>query len=491
MLLFQPIALCSIVIALLLVFVVKIAYRAFKNPLRHVPGPWYSAYTHCVLKLKTMTGRRMFYVHSLHIQYGPVVRISPWQVAVEDLKGFSAIHRIGSGFIKSKWYEELMTGAVGGTPFFAMPNPKDHAARRKLFARPFSMAFLRENCEDIIRAKVEKAVGRIHEEASRGNSDVLKWWMLMASDVIGTLSFGESFELLEAGKKNQYVEVLEAAALSTTLQHELPLLYHICRFIPVKTIQLLLNSGHKLIAFGRQAVTKLHRHNHEKTLFANMVAHNESTGKSQAVLSDEDIRIEASDFILAGADTTSNTLTYIMWSILQHPDLHTRLVEELKSLGEQFNDAALEGLPLLNAVIQESLRLYGAVPGNLPRVVPATGITISDHFIPAGFEVETQAYSMHRNPDIWPDPFRFDETRWLDPALLTPEQKASFCPFGVGTRVCIGIHLAKMELRLGTALLLKRCPGLKLAEIMNDSMMEMYNFFLAGPVGKRCDVTLL
>lgn len=48
-----------------------------------------------------------------------------------------------------------------------------------------------------------------------------------------------------------------------------------------------------------------------------------------------------------------------------------------------------------------------------------------------------------------------------------------------------------MELRLGTALLLKKCPSLKLTEDMNDSMMEMYNFFLAGPVGKRCEVTLL
>lgn len=441
-----------------------------------------------------MAGRRMHYVHNLHMMYGPVVRISPWQVAVTDPKGFVAIHRIGSGFVKSRWYEQFASGidkdSGMGIGLFAMTNPKEHSARRKLFSRSFSLNFLRQNCEDIVREKVEKAVSRIFDEASKGTSDVLKWWMLMASDVIGQLSFGESFKLLENGKKNQYVEVLEAAAASITVQYELPLLYRISRYIPLQSLQLLLNSGGMLCTYGKRAVEKMHRHN-DKTLFTNMIAENASESKSQYPLSDEDIRIEASDFMLAGADTTSNTLTYIVWSVLKRPDLHARLLEELRSVGDQYDDSALERLPLLNSVIQEALRLYGAVPGNLPRVVPPSGITIGNHFIPAGFEVETQAYSMHRNPEVYPDPLRFDETRWLDPSLITPEQKACFCPFGVGTRVCIGIHLARMELRLATAMLLRKCPNLKLAKNMDDSMMEMYNFFLAGPVGKRCEVTLL
>lgn len=81
-------------------------------------------------------------------------------------------------------------------------------------------------------------------------------------------------------------------------------------------------------------------------------------------------------------------------------------------------------------------------------------------------------------------------SRWLNPNSLTPEQKISFCPFGAGTRTCIGLHLARMELRLATALMFKKCPELRLDGTMEDSTMEMQHFFLAGPVGKHCNVTI-
>lgn len=127
---------------------------------------------------------------------------------------------------------------------------------------------------------------------------------------------------------------------------------------------------------------------------------------SQYELTDEDVRIEASDFMIAGTDTTANTLTYIVWSVLSRPVLRSRLEAELSTTGDDFDDSTLERLPLLNAVIQENLRLYGAVPGNLARVVPSSGFTVRNYYIPPGFEVETQAYTLHRNPVIFADPLR-------------------------------------------------------------------------------------
>ncbi|KAF4464345.1 cytochrome P450 [Fusarium albosuccineum] len=480
-------------VAFLFLLVVNTFLKFVKSPIRYVPGPWYTHFTQYVLKFKTLAGQRMHYVHSLHAKYGPIVRISPRQVAVADVDGFTKVHRIGSGFIKTQWYEDFIggvdkTGGIG-VGLFAMRDPKEHARRRKMFARAFSTVSLRQNCEGVVREKVDQAVSRIREEASRGSSDILKWWMLMTSDVIGQLSFGEPFGLLEAGKKNHYIEVLEATALGTTIQYELPWLYQICRYIPHPAVQLIINASGLVNSYGSKAAANLYRNSDNKAnLFATMLAESEASEKSQ--LTAESIRCEASNFIVAGADTTSNTLTYIIWSILKHPDLHTRLQAELDSVGDVFDDARLEKLPLLNAVIEETLRLYGAVPSNLSRVVPQEGASFGEYFIPGGFEVETQAYTLHRNPDVFPDPLRFDEKRWLNSETLTPQQKTSFCPFGAGTRTCIGVHLARMELRLGTAALLKACPGLKLSSEMKDSMMDMYNFFLAGPVGKRCEVTM-
>jgi cytochrome P450 len=64
----------------------------------------------------------------------------------------------------------------------------------------------------------------------------------------------------------------------------------------------------------------------------------------------------------------------------------------------------LENAPLLNSVIEETLRLYGAAPGALPRVVPSQGIIISGHQLPGGTEVSTQAYTLHRDPRIFQEP---------------------------------------------------------------------------------------
>ncbi|OHF03112.1 cytochrome P450 [Colletotrichum orchidophilum] len=462
-----------------------------KNPLKHIPGPWYTRVTHYVLKWQSTIGRRMYYIHSLHERYGTVVRISPHQVAVSDPEGFVAIHRIGSGFLKSPWYEDLVSDSGVGIGVFATIDPTRHAARRKIFSRAFSTTSLRQNCEVVVREKVAKAVHRIKGEALHGSSDILHWWMLMTSDVIGQLCFGESFELLESGKKNEYIDTFQMAGLGSFLKYELPWIYAISQYIPLKSLQRLLNAGKSIRAYGGRAVENLKKHRDNKAnLFANALA--ECDAGEKANLTEEDIEIEASSLIFAGSDTTSSTLTYLIWAVLKKPDLQARLEAEVAVVDEVnlFNDAFLEKLPLLNAVVDETLRLYGSIPSNLPRVVPSRGATFGDYHVPGGFEVETQAYTLHRNADVFPNPSEFDESRWLDPAALTPQQKSTFCPFGAGSRVCIGLHLARMEIRMGAAVLFSQCPSLKVSSSTTDSMMEMENFFVVAPIGHRCEVTL-
>ena len=140
----------------------------------------------------------MYYVHSLHEVYGPVVRIAPEEVAVADPDGVAQIHRIGGGFLKGPWY--MGTNDAPEPGIFAMVNPKEHAQRRKLFAKAFSNSSLRQNWEPTIKEKVTLAVARIKDDAQKGDADILKWWTLMATDIMAHLSFGESFHMLELGE---------------------------------------------------------------------------------------------------------------------------------------------------------------------------------------------------------------------------------------------------------------------------------------------------
>jgi hypothetical protein len=189
------------------IFFVRALYIGlFCGTLSSIPGPWYSRYTHLVLKFYTLAGRRIYYVDSLHSKYGGVVRIAPDEVAISDLDGFAKIHKIGSGFLKAPSYETLVGNKEPG--IFAERDPHRHAARRRLFAQAFSNSALQRNWASEIHQKAYKAVARIKADALAGEADILKWWTLMATDVIAHLAFGESFDMLELGKVRSFPNLL-------------------------------------------------------------------------------------------------------------------------------------------------------------------------------------------------------------------------------------------------------------------------------------------
>lgn len=156
-------------------------------------------------------------------------------------------------------------------------------------------------------------------------------------------------------------------------------------------------------------------------------------GLEEETLPFHEIRDEAQIYVVAGSDTTALTLTYLTWRVCRTPSIREKLVEELKTnLPEgEYGDSDLQKLPYFNQVIEEALRLYPAVPSALPRLVPPEGATFSGYYVPGGSTVCTQAYSLHRNPEIFPRPEEFDPSRWAAP---TKAMKDSFMPFGGGSR---------------------------------------------------------
>lgn len=140
-------------------------------------------------------------------------------------------------------------------------------------------------------------------------------------------------------------------------------------------------------------------------LFSQMLAATDSEEKT-ATLTDQDVKEEAGNLIVAGSDTTAVTLTYLVWAVLKQPELQSQLEDEISQLSEDLTTAELETAPILNSVIEETLRLYGAAPGGLPRTVPSQGATMGGYHIPGGVEVSTQAYTNHRDPSVFTDPLR-------------------------------------------------------------------------------------
>lgn len=156
------------------------------------------------------------------------------------------------------------------------------------------------------------------------------------------------------------------------------------------------------------------------------------------------IAAECVDHMGAGIDTTGDALCFLMWelSLPRSRRFQERLRAELREFMEDGAANSLDRLPFLDAVIQEGLRCFPAIPMSLPRYVPAGGREIDGFEIPAGTIVSCQAYSVHRIgvDDLFPSPDSFDPERWLvDRSGEDVERmKRLQFAFSSGGRGCIG-----------------------------------------------------
>lgn len=170
--------------------------------------------------------------------------------------------------------------------------------------------------------------------------------------------------------------------------------------MPIPRLQYALQAEQRVQSYGLSAVRSAKSGTISKqNVFSRLIAASDSE-KADA-LSEYQIAFEAAGFTVAGSGTTAVTLTYLVWAVLKDRAIQQRLEEEVTQLQAPLRDAQLEKLPYLNAVIDETLRLYGAAPGNLPRTAPVGGATLGGYFIPEGTIVSSQAYTLHRNEDVY------------------------------------------------------------------------------------------
>jgi cytochrome P450 len=124
------------------------------------------------------------------------------------------------------------------------------------------------------------------------------------------------------------------------------------------------------------------------------------------------------------------------------------LLSKKSSRKELPSSKELDNLPVLHAIMMESLRLDAAIPGSQPRQTPYPSCTLGKFSgIPSGVRVGAQAHSVHRNAEVYPGPEKFDYTRWLDDENGYSEHQKKerdrwFWAFSSGGRMCVGSNFA-------------------------------------------------
>ncbi len=160
-------------------------------------------------------------------------------------------------------------------------------------------------------------------------------------------------------------------------------------------------------------------------------------------MSEQQVRDEVMTLFLAGHDTTGNSIAWTWHLLARNPEVEARWHQELDEvLGDRLPTAEDVGLlRYTRQVFQESLRLFPPVPAVGRRAAEA--VEIGGCRIPRGSVVEVSPWLLHRDPRYFPEPERFAPERWTE-ELERRLPKGAYIPFGLGSRLCIGMHLASL-----------------------------------------------
>ncbi|XP_064097711.1 cytochrome P450 4C1-like [Macrobrachium nipponense] len=163
-------------------------------------------------------------------------------------------------------------------------------------------------------------------------------------------------------------------------------------------------------------------------------------------LTDEEIQEEVDTFMFEGHDTTAASINWVLYFMGYYPEIQEKVYEELTSVlgdpDQPLTMADIRELNYLDRCIKESLRLYPSVPFVGRRL--GEDIVVDNYRVPAGAEITIPPYTLHRDPEQFPNPQIFDPDRFL-PENCKKRHPYAYVPFSAGPRNCIGQKFAMME----------------------------------------------
>ncbi|KAK1525137.1 cytochrome P450 [Colletotrichum abscissum] len=472
MLLLSPVFLGAAFSVLALTYVI----RCVLSPLWKVPGPRISAFTSLILKWHELQATRTKYIHALHQQYGPVVRVAPDEVSFTSYEAVKEIYCSGgSGYDKTEFYD--LFKVYGRRTMFTTLNKEDHAKRKRIIAdryansnvlRPVPLGGIQERSQKFIKL-CEKSVGKSH--------DIFMSLHSYACDCVTHHLFhpyGSNCLEDEADEEMMHQVAADDSLQNRLVQHYSPALHKLLsRFLyffakPRETPladTFVIESSKKPDPAAFTLLSRLH-------------------DKAGQGLDQLDVAGECLDHMAAGIDTTGDGLCFLMWELSQPRSL--RFQETLRRELRENPGVAFDKLPFLDAIVQEGLRCFPAIPMSLPRYVPQGGRVIDGYAIPGKTTVSCQAYSIHRiNEEVFPEPDLFNPDRWMEPTGDAERKRLMFA-FANGGRGCVGKHLALAEMKTLLTDIYTRYTTLPETSMAEESMAMSDQLISSRPLGQKC-----
>ncbi|KAI1768421.1 cytochrome P450 [Hypoxylon sp. FL1150] len=398
-------------------------YHLFLHPLTRFPGP----------KLAIVSRQYTFQIKEMHKKYGPIVRISPYDLHINDAIFFEKLYGYDGPWEK------------------------------------YPCAIYTHSAPGAMNVKSLDSVERIAEFAGTGR-------VLDMGAAISAFQHDVSTDYV-LGKDHQYLEGDIAAGKSPPLQNTVNR-WQSTKHVPWYGSALLVSpqkflirraaeNTAKFIKYIKTSLEETQRLMQIATSFApddrepRTIVHeivNSSLPQEEKTM--KRIFTDVATVTGAGFETTASALRLIIYHVSSDDAPLKRLRDELDqaAANEPSGNLALrtyEKLSFLNAVLMEGLRLSPGIGGRSPGIAPNRELLYDKWQIPAGTPVGMAVLMIHLDETLYPDPYRFNPERWMHPDARRKSEK-TFAPFSRGSRMCLGMHLAWAELYLVISSLVRK-----------------------------------
>ncbi|KAL8950140.1 MAG: hypothetical protein Q9222_003817 [Ikaeria aurantiellina] len=378
---------------------------------------------------------------------GPVVRTAPNELSFNTWEAWRDIYGFRQGhdtFIKSNFYDGGSFAAEAHS-IVSERDPSEHGKMRKYLSHAFSDRSLKEQ-EHLVAEVVDAFVEQIGKEgAPTGKGiDLVTWLNLTTFDIITSLAFGEAFGGVQTGKTHFWISIvissLGQGALADVF-NRFPIMRSLFKLITPASAY---DDTRKHEAYTIDLVTKRINRKTDRKDFMTRILEN----RDKSEISDIQLAAHASDFVVAGSETTATALSAINYYLIRTPHARKLLQDEVRSTFktyEEIDATSTAPLKYMEAVCKEGMRMYVPLPLGLPRVVPPGGDTVNGDWLPGGTVVSVNPMAASLSAENFSDPFSFKPERWL--GENTRDKLDASQPFSMGARGCLGRNLAWMELR--------------------------------------------
>ncbi|CAI7658254.1 unnamed protein product [Penicillium bialowiezense] len=468
-------ALGAAAIALILYSIALVVYRLFFHPLTKYPGPRLAAITHWYAACIAWRGDLHIKSREWHDRYGDIVRFAPNGLTFNTDTGMDAIYGVRANVVKSEGYNSL--SASRQTPNTLTATDKTaHGFKRRILAQVFSTEGIK-SIEERLLTNIRDFVDLLGREGDElgivkpglDSTQDKDWtqtkhlapmcdWVTF--DVISDLCYGKDFDMLHSSDMRWFPSVvlkITQRSMTNLIQTKFCNM-KIDQFFMSSKFKEIVNAGER-IGERSKARQRLGNDIEKKDLFYHMM--NTADPKTGHHFTSKDLWVESMLLMTAGADTTATAMAGTFFHLAHKPDLLARLVSELRTTFADEEDIhmgpELDSCELLQASINETMRLAPSVATTIPRTVLKGGLMVDGEFIPEGTMVGTTTYAVHRNPNYFSCPDAYFPDRWIaNPDLGVDEESIktanqAFVPFSSGARSCVGWKLAWAELNVTIA----------------------------------------